>query len=323
MNGHGSHVAGIIGASDNRKGIVGVAPHSYLHIIRVGDERVVYKSNILMALAECREVGAHVINMSFGTLDYSNITNGLLDDLYLNENIVLVSASGNRGDANNEITYPSGYDSVISVSASNQEYQIASFSSYNSQVSLSGPGVEIASLGASEGQDDFSYDLKSGTSMSSPHVAGVAALLKSIFPASSSQLIRKTMEYTADGLSACDHDLHYGHGHVNAFNSARMLMDLIQSVEAGNTNDKTFAKPACHNVSIELNADEYPDEIFWYVTNNLNMPIVHGGKTSGLRNFQIPEITTSVSRREHEDGDNGENDFECFTFVITDTYGDG
>ena len=309
VNGHGSHVAGIIGASDNNKGTVGVAPRVNLHIIRVGDENSVFTSNVLLALVECRAVGVNVINMSFGTLEFSQIARDLLDELYWRDNIILVSASGNRGDGQNEITYPSYYESVISVSASNNLYQIAPFSSYNDQVSISGPGIHIYSLGD---VDDFVYERKSGTSMSSPYVAGVCALLVSLFPDASSRLIRKVLEYTAHGLGSCGHDLRYGHGHVDAYEAAKLLSKLLD-LAGSNENvivdvDSVFLpKQICHTLTVEIVTDEWPEETFWYIMNSQNMRIFHGGRTTGIIEFQVPEPS---------DGD-------CFIFVMTDEYGDG
>jgi serine protease len=158
VDGHGSHVTGIIGASDNSQGMVGVAPASNLYMVRVFDSNGIYASDLVAAMDECVQNGAKVISMSLGGPGRSNSEESFFQSLF-DSGIVLVAASGNSGDGQNPVEYPAGYDSVISVRATDEDRNIASFSSFNEHVSLVAPGVNIRSLGI---RNDNDYQSLSG-----------------------------------------------------------------------------------------------------------------------------------------------------------------
>jgi serine protease len=169
---HGTHVAGIVGAKSNNG--IGVASIGYSvklmavkstnspGVITNGYEGIIYAV----------DNGANVINCSWGGYSSSVTAQAIIDYAY-NAGVVVVAAAGN--DNISTILYPAGYTHVISVAASSSNDAKAGFSNYGAWVDITAPGENIYSttVGAS-------YGNKSGTSMASPMVAGLAALMLSL-----------------------------------------------------------------------------------------------------------------------------------------------
>lgn len=166
--GHGTHVSGIIAALDNEFGIVGVAPDAHILPMKVLNSfNTGFMSDIAEAVRSCTDRGAHVINLSLQGSDYYPLMWAI--EAAQEAGIIVVAAAGNEAGA---VTYPGAYPGVIAVSALGYYDVLEGFSSFGPEVSFTAPGSGIFStyLGGRY------YDL-SGTSMSSPHVAGVAALV--------------------------------------------------------------------------------------------------------------------------------------------------
>ncbi len=171
--GHGTHVAGTIAAeSGNGIGVVGVNPQAKILSAKFLGRNGGYTSDAIRAIDYARSMGAKVMNASWGGGDYSKA----LEEAIARSGMLFVAAAGNSGsDNDDDPAYPASYelDNVVSVAASDQSDSLARFSNYGScSVDLAAPGTDIVST--VPGDDYASYD---GTSMASPHVAGVAALL--------------------------------------------------------------------------------------------------------------------------------------------------
>jgi len=223
-NGHGSHVAGIIAAVDNSIGVIGVAPAADLYAVKVLDRNGSgYLSDIIEGLQWVVANHINVVNMSLGTSSYSPLFDGVVQDT-INSGVVIVAAAGNSGPGANTVMYPAKFAGVIAVSATNSDSSntIASFSSRGPEVDLAAPGVSVFSTYKNQ-----SYATLSGTSMASPHVAGVAALVLSS-PIGADDLypyngvwdpseVENRLEHTAQNLgNDSGWDLNYGYGIVNA-----------------------------------------------------------------------------------------------------------
>lgn len=181
LNGHGSHVAGIIAGSMNGSGIVGVAPEAALLILKVlnknGGGRIrdlVDAVHYAIDWNGPKGERVSVISLSLAT-KFSDLALYEAIQRAINNQIAVVAASGNDGDGNLdtlEYRFPGSYPEVIEVGAINNIEQVAVFSNTNEFVDLYAPGVEIHSTFLSRG-----FSTLSGTSMATPHVTGALALL--------------------------------------------------------------------------------------------------------------------------------------------------
>ena len=198
--GHGTHVAGTIAGADDGEGITGVAPDASIMPIRVLDnEGYGYTSDIIAGVRWAADNGADVINLSLGGGGYSQ---AMADAIAYASDLgsVIVMAAGNNGGESP--MYPAAHAEThgIAVGAVNQEKSFADFSNRAGFTFLdyvTAPGVNIFSS-----TPNGNYDYYSGTSMASPHVAGIAALLKShdkaLTPESIETLITSTAHNNID-----------------------------------------------------------------------------------------------------------------------------
>jgi subtilisin family serine protease len=145
-NHHGTHVAGTIAAVNNAgTGVVGVNANKKikLHIVKVfGAAGWAYSSSLTTAANKCKAAGANIISMSLGG-SLSNKTEQRNFDTLYSGGILSIAAAGNDGNTRN--SYPASYTSVVSVGAVDENKAWATFSQYNSQVELAGPGVGVLS----------------------------------------------------------------------------------------------------------------------------------------------------------------------------------
>ncbi|UCZ53449.1 S8 family peptidase [Bacillus shivajii] len=210
-NGHGTHVAGTVGAIDNDLGVLGVAHSTNLYAVKVlnNDGSGSY-AGIAEGIEWSIQNDMDIINMSLGGSQSSSILEEF-SNLAYEEGVLVVAAagnSGNRGGNNDTVGYPANYESVIAVAAVDENNNRATFSSTGPAVELSAPGVSVLSTVPGDG-----YDSYNGTSMASPHVAGVAALVWEANPGLSNVELRELLQETAVDLGASHQ---YGHGLVQA-----------------------------------------------------------------------------------------------------------
>jgi subtilisin family serine protease len=216
-HGHGTHVAGTIAAVDNSIGVVGVAPQVSLLAVKVlNASGIGYLSDIIEGLQWCvANKGAYnirVVNMSLGgggAISYQEAIRATT-----NAGILIVAAAGNDGPpvaGGSTVKYPAAYPEAVAVSATDSQNVIAYFSSYGPEVDVAAPGVSIPSTYLND-----AYTNMSGTSMATPHVAGVAALVAALHPAYSVAQVRAAIEGSALDLGAAGLDPVYGWGLAQA-----------------------------------------------------------------------------------------------------------
>jgi predicted CXXCH cytochrome family protein len=212
-NGHGTHLAGIIAAGVNNSiGIAGIAPNARLLPVKVLDESGYGTyTQVAEGIMYATDMGARILNLGFGGLGSSQVLQEAVN-YALAHGVLVVAASGNGGL--NTTYYPASYPGVISVGAVDGGLNLAPFSSSNEHVSLVAPGVSINSttLGGTYGE-------LSGTSISSAHVSGVAALLAGQPGFETSDKLRSAMLGSAYDLGAPGQDPYFGFGIVHAFDA--------------------------------------------------------------------------------------------------------
>jgi thermitase len=204
LAGHGTHVAGIAAAATNNIiGVAGVGYHaSLLNAKALDDSGSGYYSWIANCIIWSANEGAKVINLSLGG-PYSSKTLEQAVNYAWSQGAVLTAAAGNSG--NRSRTYPAYYKNVIAVAATDQNDKKASFSSYGTWVDVAAPGVNIYST-----YPGNTYKYANGTSMATPHVAGLAALVWTTPQGSSNLQVRKQIELTADKIPGTGKYWYYG-----------------------------------------------------------------------------------------------------------------
>lgn len=194
-NGHGTHVAGTIGAEDNGIGVVGVAPKAGIYAIKALDRYGIgFLSDLIEGLQWCIRNGMQVVNLSLGTNEDNHTFREAVRRAW-QAGLTVVAAAGNNGPADGTVEYPGRYQEVICVSAIGTDGRLARFASRGPEVAVIAPGVDVVSAWPGGG-----YRSLSGTSMAAPHVAGVAALLKAMRPGLSPGEVRQRLTVTSRRL---------------------------------------------------------------------------------------------------------------------------
>jgi thermitase len=208
-NGHGTHVAGTAAAlANNGRGIAGVSFDSPLAICKALDAG---GSGSVAAIANCITYlsgqGAKIISLSLSS-PASSQTLASVVAAATDAGALIVAAAGNGGGS--APSYPAAYPQVVSVAAIDRNNAHAPFSTANADVELAAPGVDILSTWVGGG-----YRLMSGTSMATPHVAGVAAIVAARNPAGGPAAWRAKLDGGADDLGPLGRDPQFGYGRVN------------------------------------------------------------------------------------------------------------
>lgn len=217
--GHGTHVAGIVAAAHNTVGVAGVCPECTILDAKVlNSAGSGSTSRIANGIDWAVTKDAKVINMSLGQRVSSRTLEAAVNNAW-NRGVVIVAAAGNAGTQAK--IYPGAYPNVIAVAATDNNDVKASFSTYGKWVDVAAPGVNVYStfpidpftLGTQNGRA-LRYDIASGTSMASPIVAGVAALVWSTAAGTANTSVRAKVESTAEPIFG--NGTYWKYGRVNA-----------------------------------------------------------------------------------------------------------
>ncbi|MFL6048689.1 MAG: S8 family serine peptidase [Gaiellales bacterium] len=247
-NGHGTHVAGTVGAvGNNGTGVTGVDWNVQLMPLKfIGADGTGDVAGAVAALRYATAMGVHITNNSWGDTEYSQALYDAIADASAHGDL-FVAAAGNDGvNSDTTPTYPADFNlpNIISVGASDSTDHLAYFSNYGqSSVDLAAPGVSIYSTWPGK-----AYRSESGTSMASPHVAGAAALALAAHPAATADTIKALLLRTVDhpaalaGTTASQGRLDAG----NALTCANRPQLVIDAPGQG------FVAAAGHPVSVRL-----------------------------------------------------------------------
>lgn len=197
--GHGTQVAGIIGARDMRdQGIpfVGVAPEVEIISVKMAVKAQGNKSGWTAdAIEKAVDLGAKVINISSQSPDLPDLRKAV--QYAQQKDVVIVSVAGNLTDETKQTpqkAYPASYPGVISVGAVNKDGKLSGFSNAVTPVTVTAPGQSVVSTWPRN-----SYKADNGTSLAAPFVAGTAALIRSFNPNLTYKQVKQRIETTADG----------------------------------------------------------------------------------------------------------------------------
>lgn len=242
MNGHGTHVAGVIAAvTNNRQGVAGVAPGAKIMPIKVlGENGGGDLGSIVDGIQWATDHGAQVINMSLGgPIESPSWAEAVA--YAAKKQVVVVAAMGNERDQGNPKNQPAATPGVIAVGATDPADKITEFSSYGEWISVAAPGFAIKSTFPTyscetyraykqnpeyfpaESKIALKYASVSGTSQASPVVAGIVALMKAKDPGLTPAKARQALMKTAVDLGKKGFDDDFGAGRVDALSAIKAL----------------------------------------------------------------------------------------------------
>ena len=219
-HGHGTHVAGTIAAvGSNGIGVIGVAWQAKVMIVKgLDDSGTGLESTLANSITYAANNGADVISNSWAGQGTSQTIADAVDYAYNLGAAVVAAAGNNADDARNY--FPANLPEVITVAAADHYDLIAYFSNFGSKIDVAAPGVDILSLRAADtflgSPINDEYTRADGTSMATPHVSGVAALLLSEHPEYSNEDVRQAIRTSATDLGALGFDSSFGYGNLNA-----------------------------------------------------------------------------------------------------------
>lgn len=208
--GHGTHVAGIIAAKGNNSGVIGIAPRAKLYISKVFSRTGVGPSaaTIVSAVQDAVNHGARIINMSIGTKTF----NSSYEDVAAwarTQGALIIAAAGN--DTSNELRYLAACPSAIAIGATDRNDALWPLSNFAPELAYSAPGDQILSTYPGAG-----YGEQSGTSMASPHIAAVAALVLAKNPGFTIEQLLAALTWGSVDLGTAGRDAYFGHGRIDA-----------------------------------------------------------------------------------------------------------
>ncbi|MBN2846907.1 MAG: peptidase S8, partial [Coriobacteriia bacterium] len=248
-NGHGTHCAGTVAAvTDNATGIAGMAPEARILPVKVldsggGGSTSTLAEGIDYAVAQ----GADVISMSVGGATGSTTLRLAVSNAAA-AGAVLVAASGNEGAGT--VLYPAAYAESLCIGATDAGDARTSYSNYGTALDLMAPGGTASQAIISTVRDG--YGVKYGTSMATPHVAGLAALLIGERPHLSPGSVATLLSATAVDLGAPGWDIYTGSGLVQA----RAAVDHMLSDATPPTSVATTGVALPEGVAVTITADD-------------------------------------------------------------------
>ncbi|WP_210366129.1 cell wall-binding repeat-containing protein [Bacillus sp. REN3] len=255
-NGHGTHIAGIVAARNNDIGTVGVAPGALLYAVKVLDKNGDgYLTDIVKAIDWSITNNIDIINLSLGSLDHSPALEYSIKKAY-NSGVMIVAAGGNEGNAEgygDNVAYPARYDSVIAVSAVDQQKRRGNFSATGNAIEYAAPGVGILSTYLNN-----RYARLDGTSMAAGFVTGNLALLKEMYPSMSNARLREQMRKTAIDLGTPGRDPWFGYGMVQSPQSPERISGMDRFEVAAKASKRGW--PSASTVFIS-NSNAFADAL--------------------------------------------------------------
>lgn len=229
-NGHGTHVAGVLGAAlNNGIGIAGICGNCALLPVRVLNAHNTGSwAGVAQGVTFAVDHGARVIVLSLGSTAFSQTMKDAIDYAQAH-GVLVVAAAGNINSR--DAFYPAAFANVLGVGATTRQDQKWPFSNYAQNVKIVAPGESIYSTYWNNDHNPHTYQTLSGTSMAAPHVAGLAGLLLSQAPTRTITDITNIITSTAVDLGDPGHDSLFGYGRINPL--AALQLGAVHKIESG------------------------------------------------------------------------------------------
>ncbi len=261
---HGTHCAGTVAASTNNDtGMAGVGWNTMVMPIRVlgigGGTNYDVLQGVRYAAGLDNDSGtvpdrtADIISLSLGGTSYSSTEQSVYRQVRA-AGIVVIAAAGNN--ATSTPSYPAAYDGVISVSAVNINSSLASYSNYGSTIDVAAPGGDSGDYDGdgytdliwstcgddSTGTIKYNYSAKGGTSMATPHVAGVVALMKALAPSLTPDTLDNLLQNgdITNDIGEQGRDDYYGYGLIDAYKAVEAVSEGIPTTLSVSPTSVTF-----------------------------------------------------------------------------------
>ena len=280
LNGHGTHCAGIAAAlTNNLTGVAGMDWQARIMPVRAMDaDGGGYVSDLAAGIRWAYEHGADVISLSLGGLEPSQTLENAVNDAHAAGSLIVAAMGNYRLSAPspyppNPTMYPAANDNVMAVAATTRDDVYAYYSQYGPHCDIAAPGGEMTYLGDPDGilstlptYDGFylqteyghskNYHYLQGTSMATPYVAGLAALVWSLNPSLTPNEVQTTLQITAEDLGALGKDQDYGWGRIDAYRAVLAhLPPTLQPISNpdgdGNYTIQWTAVPAASAYTLE------------------------------------------------------------------------
>jgi thermitase len=351
IDGHGTHVAGTVRATiDNNKGIAGVAPNVSLLAIKVLENGSGTTFDVCDGIIYASDY-ADIINLSLGGSGGASLKEAVVNYAF-GEGDLVIAAAGN--DNTSDKHYPAACDNAIAVASTTSTDQRSSFSNFGSWIEIAAPGSSIVSTVGINLYGDYEY--WNGTSMATPHVSALAALIWSVNRSLSNQQVENIIMGTAYDLGTPGHDIYFGWGRIDAFEALKAALGDAQDPDIPtvlstthpsqgtwySSNDPFFSFNSTDDKGIigysyilDQNPTTNPDEIIETRSNTKSYTNLSDGiwyfhvkaediveKWSGVADYKIQIDSTPPPAPSPDDGISGWTDQTSITFswpAVTDT----
>ncbi len=247
---HGTHTTGLVGAqTNNNLGVASIGYHTSIMAVKVARNSDGALVSGYEGIIWAADNGADVISMSWGTTQYYQTMQNIINYAY-NKGCVMLASAGN--DGNDTIQYPAGLDHVISVGSTDESDALSSFSCYGPSVDVCAPGgmanggVGLFSVLSTTYSDasyiggaalfgvSGKYDIMAGTSMSCPIAAGLCGLMLAVDSTLTPEKLENILKLTCDNIDAQNPSFigMFGAGRINAYKALKMVQDSAVALVA-------------------------------------------------------------------------------------------
>lgn len=240
-NDHGTHIAGVIAAVQDNEGTSGIAPSSKIIPVNVFREEEADIYDVAEGIYYAIDAGADIINLSLTTDAYTNILDEAVQAAAA-RGIVVIAAAGNEHTA--KPRYPAALKNVLGISATDKNDKLASFSNFGKYIDFSAPGKDIYST-----ISENTFGTMSGTSMASPMVSGVTALILAKNPFLTPSEVLSILKESSTDLGPSGWDPQFGNGKIDAH---KALVNTPESMSTLELSDKSFTVEGSNKLNISF-----------------------------------------------------------------------